>query len=246
MCTLGAIQGRYLFKNRDMGLDNGHKEDIIHGAGLYKYVGVAGHASPRERGLNSGINEEGVAAAITYVGNDTLSQMLDVKIPRGVLVEDVLRGAKNLNEAVAIAVEHLNRHAYVGGNIVIATSEGIVSIEELSPRYAVEVVSSPWFVRTNHFLNLHLTPGFLPNENNTRIRYERFSKLLAESDIREFGIDDIRRALGDHENGENSICRHGEYQAITVSSVVYDIQKRVMHYVYGLPCSKTFTEYGIE
>lgn len=245
MCTLGAIQGRYLFKNRDMGLDNGLAEDIIQGAGLYKYIGVAGHASPRERGLNSGINEAGVAVAITYVGTETLAQSLESKIPRGVLVEDVLCGAKDLGEALTIAVAHLNRDAYVGGNIVIATPEGIASIEELSPRYAVEIIHSPYFVRTNHFHNLVLPLEILANPDNTRLRYERFSELLAESESRKFNVEDIRKALGDHANGENAICRHGEQLSVTVSSVVYDLQERAMYYLYGLPCSEPYVKYTL-
>lgn len=246
MCTLGAVQGRFLFKNRDMGLDNGLEETIFRGAGRYRYIGVAGHATPKERGLNSGINEAGVAAAITYVGAETLAQALETKVPRGTLIEDVLRSAKDIREALQIATEHLNRDAYVGGNLVIATREAVASIEELPPRYAVEVVHAPWFVRTNHFVNLNLPPEFLPREANSRVRYQRFSELLAESEKKEFGPEDIRRALGDHKNGKDSICRHGVDQAVTVSSVAYDLRGNTMYYLYGLPCSREFTRYGVD
>lgn len=249
MCTSGALIGKFLFKNRDLGPQSGLEEDIARGYGAYRYIGVAGHAAPKERGLNSGLNEAGVAAQMTYVGTETLEESITNNVPRGVLIESILRNAANLDEALQIAAGLLNKYHFVGGTITINTLQGAAVIEEAYPRYAIERIGAErtWIVRTNHFENLVLPENFLPREENSKIRNRRLHELLEKLDPAAVSPDDIRRALADHENGENAICRHGgEAQAQTVSTVVYDLQKKQMHYLYGNPCELPFTVYTIE
>lgn len=249
MCTAGALNKRYLFKNRDMGLLAGKEESIVRGQGLYRYIGVAGHATPNERGLNSGINEAGVSVEMTFVGKESLLELIDTRISRGILIESILREASNLNEALDIAVRLLNKYKFVSGNILINTREGSAIIEELYPRYSIERLDSDehsWIVKTNHFDNLILPEGYLPEINNSKTRNARFRELLNNIDAKSAKPEDIRLALSDHENGKDAICRHGEKQgAFTVSSVVYDIENTKMYYIYGTPCDHQYTTYEI-
>jgi hypothetical protein len=239
MCTLGAIRGRYIFKNRDLGLENSTKEEIIQGKRTYSYVGIAGKASAGERGLNSGINEKGVGAAITYVGEDTLQNDIANKIPRGVIIEDIVGNAATLLEAAEIIQRHLNRNTYVGGNIVVAALDGILSVEEIDRSFAFEFVRSDYFIRTNHFLNLKLRDGLLKHEKESQERYRIAEEYFKNKDIDKIGIKEIKEILSYH--GETtSICKHGEAQAVTVSTAIYDLSERELHYSYGNPCKGEF------
>lgn len=249
MCTLGTIDDCYLFKNRDMEPGAGLEENIVHGCGRFRYVGVAGHASPLERGLNSGINEAGVAAAMTFVDRIPLTRALRTKIPRGVLIEEILRSADSLAAALRIAANFLCTTPLVGGNIVILASGGGAVIEELYPKFAIEMFSRTATVRTNHFLNLAVEGPLAVDKKNTLARYKRFRSLLEPAvagngkNVQPFGFAEIKQALSDHE-GPHPICRHGS-DAVTVSTAIYDIKKRLLHYVYGNPCSGVFAEYTV-
>lgn len=247
MCTLGAIRNQFLFKNRDMGVGSGLTETLVREQGRYKYIGVAGHASPLERGLNSGINEAGVAVAITFVDHVSLPEAIKIKTPRGVLVEEILRTAGNLQDALRVVSDYLTT-PLVGGNIVIVTPNGGAVLEQVYPRFAVEIIEQPVTVRTNHFLNLVLPEVTSVDPDNTAARFRRFSHLLSPAvqgeHIGGFSIAKIKQALSDHEGG-HPICRHGEAGGSTVSSAIYDVQERSLHYVFGNPCSGTFQQFTL-
>ncbi|WP_094606465.1 hypothetical protein SPSIL_046420 [Sporomusa silvacetica DSM 10669] len=248
MCTLGALYGKFLFKNRDMEPGAGITEDLIHGHGRYRYIGVAGHASPLERGLNSGINEAGVAVAMTFVDYLPLPEAIKRKTPRGVLVEDILRNASHLDAALQIAGDFLTTTPLVGGNLVIMTPDGGAVIEQLYPKYAVERITQNITVRTNHFLNLKTDAKLAVNEENSQTRFARFTQLLGSSDSQEplsdeFSLERIKSILADHEE-PHPICRHGG-DAQTVSTAIYDITNRTIQYAYGNPCKQTFAQYTV-
>ncbi|HWR29413.1 MAG TPA: carcinine hydrolase/isopenicillin-N N-acyltransferase family protein [Negativicutes bacterium] len=242
MCTLGAISSKFLFKNRDMGPDSGIQEDLVQERGRYKYVGVAGHASPLERGLNSGINEAGVSVAVTFVDHVPLPESISVKTPRGVLVEEILRTAGDLTAALRIISDYFLT-PLVGGNIVILTPQGGAVIEQIYPRFAVEIIETPITIRTNHFLNLALPRETSIDQQNTHARFQRFSQLLAPAVDSNFGLTQIHQALSDHA-GKHPICRHGS-QGRTVSTAIYDLRKKVLHYTYGNPCEGKFQSLAV-
>ncbi|WP_325534005.1 carcinine hydrolase/isopenicillin-N N-acyltransferase family protein [Sporomusa sp.] len=249
MCTLGAIYGKYLFKNRDMEPGAGLAEDLLRGHGRYRYIGVAGHASPLERGLNSGINQAGVAVAMTFADYTPLTEVIKIRTPRGVLIEDILRSAGNLADALRIAGDCLLTTPLVGGNIVIMTPEGGAVIEQLYPNYAVQLITQPVTVRTNHFLNLAVPGKLAVNEENSKIRLARCTRLLVSAAVPEqpltegFSVERISQVLANHEE-PHPICRHGG-DAQTVSTAIYDIENRAMHYVYGNPCDHPLAHYTV-
>lgn len=242
MCTLGALKGKYLFKNRDMAVAAGLGEEVLKGQGRYRYVGIAGHASPREKGLNSGINEVGVSAAMTFVDQVSLPQALETRTSRGVLVEKILRETGTLGEALQLAVDFFHRHPLVGGNIVILTPSGGAVIEQLYPRISFEMIVDPVTVRTNHFLNLTVSGDLAVDRANSQARFQRFGHLLKERQPKSW--TDIKDALADHE-GEHPICRHGQQDALTVSTAIYDLSRRTLHYCYGHLCSDLFQQYAL-
>jgi len=247
MCIVGAIESQFLFKNRDMEQGTETAEDLVQGHGRLRYIGVAGHASPLERGLNSGINESGVAVAITFVDYEPLTTMIKKRTPRGVLVEEILRNAGDLASALRIATDFLYRAPLVGGNIVILTPNGGAVIEQVYPKYAIEIMTQPMTVRSNHFLNLKLGGRLAINKENTEARFDRFIDLLAATVKRTkegFCFENIRQALADHE-GPHPVCRHDGDAVVTVSTAIYDIQKRTLHYAFGNPCNGLFSQYSV-
>lgn len=240
MCTLGSINGKYLFKTRDLWSESDPTEEIINGRGRYRFVGIKGHASPLERGLNSGVNEKKVAVAITFVDTIPLAEALMFKTPRGVLVEEILRNCSDLTSALRVAVDFM-AEPLVGGNIVVATPEGGFIVEQLHPRFAIEYIAKPITVRTNHFLNLQVDGDLQGNRINSVNRFTRMRGLLENS--AEVEVKNIQKFLADHHTID-PICSHkGEMR--TVSAVVYDLNSTELHYVAGPPCSTPWKRYVV-
>jgi len=237
MCTLGAISGRYLFKNRDLWSGCNPFEEIVRGRGRYRYLGVRGEASPLERGLNSGINEAGVAVAITYVDRVPLTEALSTRTPRGVLVEEILRNCGDLPSALHLVTDYLAT-PLAGGNIVILTPEGGAVLEQLYPIFAIELIEAPVTVRTNHFCNLWVSGALLGNLQSSAVRFKQMTGLLSQGAWCETetstGTALIKKALANHE-GRYPICSHGG-ELRTVSSALYDLKARTLYYSDGNPC----------
>ena len=246
MCTLGVIPHHYLFKTRDLWKNSGQNEVVVEKDNCFRYIGVQGHAHPNEKGLNSGINNAGLAVAITFVDRVTLEDALASKTPRGVLVEDILGHCGTIVEAVQRFIGYWNC-PLVGGNIVFANPEGGVTIEQLHPLSALEWHTEHPVVRTNHFLNLnadiHVSSELQDTldwyQQNSLGRYRRMEHLSGK-DVSD--VSSIRTMLSNHE-GDHPICSHND-KLLTRSAVIYDLEKLELHYHSGPPCNnkwKTFS-----
>jgi hypothetical protein len=229
-----------------MGTESSFAEEIVQSKRRYSYVGVAGKSNIYERGLNSGINEKGLAAAITYVGayagldkGEQLSTALQHKLPRGIIIEDIVGNASTLLEAVEIAQWHLNRDIHVGGNIVIADETGIVSIEELERRFALEFIGDDFFFRSNHFLNLTHQAG----EDDSRERLTAIRRAFNGISPESADLSHIKEALS-YRGSDAKIYKKKEdgLQILTISTVIYDIRKRIAHYRYTIDSESVFQE----
>ncbi len=239
MCTLGVLPHHYLFKTRDLWQDSSQSEMVVERKARFRYIGIEGRAYSNESGLNSGINEAGIAVAITFVDHITLKSALGGKTPRGVLVEDILATCETIEEAVNTFIGYKDR-PLVGGNIVITSPEGGVTIEQLYPRFALEWHREHPVVRTNHFLNLK---GELDESNtsqNSLTRWQRLVELLHDG---ERGADSIKTFLGDH-SGKEPICNH-KGSLVTRSAVIYDLNSRTLQYHSGFPCANKWTTFNI-
>jgi hypothetical protein len=242
MCTLGAISGKYLFKTRDLWSGAERGEEVATGRGRYRYVGVRGMTTPLERGLNSGINEAGVAVAITFVDHVSMEEAIATRTPRGVLVEEILRTCGDLPDVMRLIADFISV-PLVGGNIVILTPNGDAVLEQLYPRFAIELVDTPVIVRTNHFKNLKVNGDLYGDRDNCNTRYARMTSLLVNGHATgTICRDYIKAALSDH-SGPHPICSHaGSLQ--TVSSAIYDLQARSLEYTYGSPCAGNWQQFS--
>jgi hypothetical protein len=240
MYTLGAISGSYLFKNRDLRPGCDPAEEIVRGRGRYRYQGVRGQASPLERGLNSGINEAGVAVAITYVDRVPLLEALSARTARGVLVEEILRSCGDLPLALHVVSDYFAT-PLAGGNIVILTPEGGAVLEQLYPLFAIELIEAAVTVRTNHFCNLRVSGALLGNLESSAVRFEQMTGLLSAWSETGAATTLIKKAMANHD-GKYPICSHdGELR--TVSSALYDLKGRVLYYAEGNPCDTPWQTY---
>ena len=238
MCTLGAISGSYLFKTRDLWTESGQREEIVFSRGRYHYVGVRGYASPLEWGLNSGVNEKGLAVAITFVDSVPLAEALAYKTPRGVLVEELLRTCADLTSALRVTTDFLIK-PLVGGTIVVVSPEGGFVVEQIHPRFAVEFITEQVTVRTNHFLNLRLNVTPLGDQNSSVSRYNRMKSLLGDGSGTE--LQNIQAALADHQS-PYPVCSHsGELR--TVSGAIYDLRMATLYHAAGSPCNTEWLKY---
>ena len=234
MCTLGAITGCYLFKNRDLWSGCDPAEEIVQGRGRYRYQGV-GQASPLERGLNSGINEAGVAVAITYVNRVPLVEALSARTPRGVLVEERLRSCGDLASALHVVTDYLAT-PLAGGNIVILTPDCGAVLDELYPLFAIELIEAAVTVRTNHLCNLRVSGALRGNLESSTVRFEQMTGLLSQGTWceTETAAGLIKKVLA-NQDGKYPICSNGG-ELRTVSSALYDLKGRALYYAEGNPC----------
>ena len=247
MCTLAVLPRGYLFKTRDLWHNSVQNEVVVQKAATFRYIGVQGQVHPNETGLNSGINSAGLSAAITFVDRVTLEEALASKTPRGVVVEDILGHCSTIVEAVERFVSYWER-PLVGGNIVIASPEGGVTIEQLHPLSALEWHSDRPVVRTNHFLNLNadlfvakeLQDTFDWYKQNSLDRFQRMNELLGRG---AHDLSSIRTLLGDHE-GTSPVCSHTG-QIRTRSASIYDFENLTLHYHSGTPCSNQWKIFSL-
>ncbi|MBJ6724370.1 carcinine hydrolase/isopenicillin-N N-acyltransferase family protein [Geomesophilobacter sediminis] len=240
MCTLGAVTGRFLFKTRDLWGESDPFEEIVSRQGRLCYLGLRGQAAPGERGLNSGINEAGVAVAVTFADTVSLADALAKKTPRGVLVEEILGRCSDLASALRTAAE-FQQLPLVGGNIVIMTPQGGAVIEELYPWYCVEQTVAPVTVRTNHFINLREPAPLKGDREGGLARHRRMVSLL--SDGADVDARQLQAFLADHA-GAHPICSHAG-ELTTVSAVIYDLEGRRLNYAPGPPCRTAWQEYRL-
>jgi hypothetical protein len=156
-----------------------------------------------------------------------------------VLVEQILRSCGDLASALRVVTDFLSE-PFVGGNIVITTPAGGFVVEQLHPRFAVEFITAPITVRTNHFLNLRTEAQLPGNQDSTVSRFSRMQNLLEDGPVN--NLEKIQRVLADH-HSSHQICSHsGELR--TVSAVIYDLKAATLHYSAGPPCSTPWKLYA--
>jgi hypothetical protein len=113
-------------------------------------------------------------------------------------------------------------------------------MEQLYPRIAIEQVTTPVIVRTNHFCNLLIEDSIQGDLNNSYARYNRMKSLLGDG--QNFSLGSIQSSLSDH-HAPDPICSHtGELR--TVSAAIYDLRSASLYYSAGPPCSTAWINHA--
>ena len=160
-----------------------------------------------------------------------------------------LRGALNertLDRAM-LAVSKAER--CVSGNIMMGQAGGVVDLET-SPDDVQFLFGEEGIVsHANNFVN---SPNLVDKSKyvwpDSFIRTERADSLLRKH-VGEIGPDTIKATLKDHFSYPNSICGHPDthypldFQSETITSIVMDLDSRVIRMTNGQPCRSPYKTY---
>lgn len=105
---------------------------------------------------------------------------------------------------------------------------------------------SGYLVHTNHYLDTGwaVEAGGPPTYSDTHVRYERMSRLLAESPP--LDAVSVRKLVADHCPQAAPICRHGEVEGMsTVGALIADPVAGELHVSEGPPCEGRWTVYRL-
>lgn len=199
-----------------------------------------------------------IAGLIVYISQNsdglcTLANGLISKDERlGVPFEFVWRKVmeqRKLGDAVGLVLETPRATA---ANLVVVDKEGEGYDLELSGRdQDVSYVDGGIFAHSNHYLSPNLRPvqdiSWIPD---TILRVNRMRRLLQQR-FGKVGLADAERALSDHHNYPESICRHvddadrPENQWESSVSVIMQPAESKFHTCHENPCKGRYFEYTL-
>jgi isopenicillin-N N-acyltransferase-like protein len=173
-------------------------------------------------------------AGLSVTGNEVSPNDERVGIPRLLQVRDVLT-RRTLAEAVDASLHPARASAY---NWVLAHRDGIAANVEASATSGEidEPGDDGFLAHTNHYAREEMRSFERPGDyESSCARLDRARELAAGDG---FTVQRLREVLADHENGESSICRHGdEPKAVkTVFWCVADVTAGEITYGRGNPC----------
>ncbi len=187
MCTIGAV----ICGGRSLLLKNFDYKPVptgwayFHGQG-HSHFALVDHD---QRGVNSGMNEAGLALEISRSASPSPESPERVEL-RTVLNGRILRDHASvegaLQDAKAYAQDHPEMH---GGNLIMGDRSRICVIEYLAGRHSAESTSNGFLARANHSVS-----GLTENANDfSKLRYGKMLAFLASlhEGLDEREIDDL-------------------------------------------------------
>jgi isopenicillin-N N-acyltransferase-like protein len=192
-----------------------------------------------------GLNEAGLGLCVNGLVSDHEGRHPDEK-PFHVRVREILE-QPNLHRALKVVLES-NR--VCSANFLLGHADGeAIDIEAAPDRSGVLSPEDGIVVHANHF---EAAPGVVSiNERtgpSTLYRGPRLKRRLRQAN-RPLEQAAIRDLLSDHAGHPWSICRHPDpaepelRRTITVTSVILDLDRRVLHASDGPPCESDYTAY---
>jgi predicted choloylglycine hydrolase len=250
-CTVWAASGPataggtpILVKNRDYSLSHTALQILAHATPElgYRYLYVASAGSVGAS--SSGINEMGLAVADTHV----LSSDLGPGLARYTLMMEMLEQ----HASVASALDYLRRAPRIGGgNLILADAAGEMAVFETGHRHWGIVPASDHIVAaTNHFNTPDLRGHYLGRDqggadSESEARGRSIHMRLRDHWGR-LDVDQTRRIMASHADGEAAICRHDAGDASgTISSVIFLPAERSLMFCDGRPCEAGFTRHAL-
>lgn len=181
-------------------------------------------------------------AGLSVTGNEVSPNDERVGIPRLLQVRDVLTRT-TLAAAVNASLHPARASAY---NWVFAHADGSAANVEASATSACtdEPGDDGFLAHTNHYAREEMRPFEQAGDYGSSCARLDRARALAVGDG--FTVERLRQVLSDHENDENSICRHGgEPKAIkTVFWCVADVTAGEITYGRGNPCDSEAQVYS--
>jgi len=187
------------------------------------------------------------AAGLSLTGNEVTPNDERVGIPRLLQVRDILRQS-SIDDAVKASLHPDRASSY---SPVLAHRDGsAVCVEGSATEAELMRPEAGRLAHTNHYVTGRMLPfeGDLDYAKRSAIRYRRARLLLDELAATGEPITptSLRRALADHADAPDSICRHPEDGASskTVFWCVADVTAGTISYGRGNPCDSVDQEYA--
>jgi len=187
------------------------------------------------------------AAGLSLTGNELTPNDERVGIPRLLQVRDILR-QRSIHDAVKAALHPDRASSYCN---LLAHSDGtVVCVEGSAGEAELMRPEAGRLAHTNHYVADRMLPfeGDPEYAERSAIRYRRARLLLDElaATGEPITATALRRALADHVDAPDSICRHAEDGASskTVFWCVADVAAGSISYGRGNPCDSMDQEYA--
>jgi hypothetical protein len=162
---------------------------------------------------------------------------------RGVLLKEVLSGSKDLDDAIRMIKDKLRSGLYSSANYVLGDLERIFRIENFDGKLYISKANS--VVITNRFHHIDFKPEKDLHQRIIKNSLKRENYIQSYMQKRELTIEDIFR-IAKHHGERDSICRHGGFDTLTLSSVIFhlenDLQPKIL-YIIGNPCENQYNEF---
>lgn len=225
-----------------------------------KGLDILGCVIPQQGGVNIGLNEAGLGAALAFYSAGPAQRAPFQGDPRGLINQEVLERCGTVKQAVAHLVAKVRQAPpEVGGIHLLVDLHGEIGVVEYAegevaygyyPNFAVRANTADWLPPDER------TPPEARTDRETRREYllAALQRLHVRASrpggtpvtiVREF-----QQLLSSHcgeEKGQGSICCHGlnipnarlngNGVVVTVAGIVLDVTRRTMWYATGLPCS---------
>jgi len=189
-----------------------------------------------------GLNSEGISVAMNALVSTEDS------FGDGILVIVLMRKILDSPDFSSALKCVYSAKTSVSANFLIGAPGELINLE-MTPK-GISYISPEEGIIThsNHFLRAHLElplkDRFIPVIPDTLFRHERARRILRESG--EIGVEGIKKALSDHFNYPNSICRHRDERVdeftrlVTVSSLIMEPERRKLLITKGNPCENEY------
>jgi isopenicillin-N N-acyltransferase-like protein len=190
-------------------------------------------------GYSAGFN----AAGIGLTGNQVDSNDIRPGVPRLLLVRAIL-GSTRLGEAMDACL--LPQRASNYNNVIADANGEIYSMEGSATDCEPIYIEGDILAHANHYASAPMRKFELDRSaiGDSVIRHNRAMRLLREN-YGLLSIEAFQELLADHANYPASICKH-EGDAVTVFSLILNLNELRAWIGRGRPCQTTYHEYKLE
>jgi predicted choloylglycine hydrolase len=186
-------------------------------------------------GREDGINEKGLAVAMTWVAPKTIKPGINFIL----LTRYVLDKCANVKEALRTLTK---AHHVAANNYLLADEEGnLAVVEACAEKVRIRRPEDGFIACTNHFVHDEMAPleGREERPPDSVLRYTTICKALKKN-LRRMDIETAQRILSDHTGG---VCSHkNDIQLGTLWSLIAGLKQLRIFLAEGHPCRAKYRE----
>jgi isopenicillin-N N-acyltransferase-like protein len=191
----------------------------------------------------TGLNSHGLA----FAANTLYAEDQRPGVPNALVCRWALEAATREEAIARVLLPTRSR----GSNHLFGRTGGVLWDVETSAQRAAVIEGTGWLVHTNHYVADEMLDLEGSSSEGSRHRYARAHKLLSDR-VRE-APDPVALAadvLRDHHGAPTSICCHGgsgsDAPSPTTASMIWEIEKGLMHVCAGPPCRNPYRVFSLD